>query len=165
MKALLLTFVIFSFQANATFQCDLNVSVPEIEEMGDQKILGKGEHESQYNAKPISENKALQDCINNGGSNCQVINNATVCTYHSNGAGIFGGLSWVKETFSCTAIAQGTKKLPGRRLGKAEIAEKKKVLICQKIEECRNAALIDDSAPTSILEKLDYLEQRNECNH
>lgn len=161
MKMLLvLTSLVVSANVFA-LNCDLDVKV-EGRETSSKEVIGKGKHNSQYNAQPTSEAKALKDCVEKGGENCEVVSSATACTYHGNGAFLTGGFI-TQPSYSCSAVAKGTKLVEGKKLSNSEIAANKKAALCERLIKCENTVLNDSEADVKDLEKIDYLKSKNNC--
>lgn len=162
MKMLLvLTSLVVSANVFA-LNCDLNVKIDE-RVTSSKEVVGKGNHNSQWNASPISEAKALKDCVEKGGENCEVVSSATACTYHGNGAFLTGGFL-TKPSHSCSAVAKGTKLVEGKKLSSSEIAANKKAALCERLVKCENTVLNDSEADVQDLEKIDYLKNKNKCD-
>lgn len=161
MKTILLAIMILSTQAHAAFQCDINTDTVPTTEVSVEKVIKSVSHTSTYNAQGISQDKAVQECIKTGANNCQ-LSGATVCKYNNNGAWLTGGFL-TRDTYTCKSVAVGTKTAYGKTLSSVEIAETKRLQICNKLENCRNQVLNDHDAVTTDFDKIDYLANKYKC--
>lgn len=160
MKFILVALMILSTQAQAAFQCDISTDSVATTTVSTERVIKSASHTSTFNAQPISQNKAVQECIKSGAEDCQLDGN-TVCKYNNRGARYTGG--FFSDSWTCKSVAVGIKRTAGQKLGSVEIAENKRLHICKKLENCRNQVLNDSKAVTSDFDKIDYLANKFQC--